>query len=49
VCPVEAPLLEADVPERSEPFVAINRAYYEAGLDAAERMLHDHLAATGGG
>ena len=47
MCPVEAPLLEADVPGRSEPFVEINRTYYERGLDAAERMLHQHLAGRG--
>jgi len=46
-CPVEAPQLEADVPDRSEPFVEINRAYYDEGLEAAERMLHDHLAGGG--
>lgn len=46
VCPVEAPLLEADVPDRWEPFVGINRAYYEEGLDAAERLLSDHLAGS---
>lgn len=46
-CPVEAPLLEADVPERWEAFAAINRAYYSDGLAAAERMLADHLAAGG--
>jgi ferredoxin len=47
VCPVEAPLLEADVPGQWEPFVAINRAYYDEGLDAAERLLRDHLAGRG--
>jgi len=46
-CPVEAPQLEADVPDRSEPFVEINRAYYDEGLEAAERVLHDHLADGG--
>lgn len=46
-CPVEAPLLEADVPDRWEPFVEFNRAYYEQGHDAAERMVHAHLARTG--
>jgi len=46
-CPVEAPQLEADVPDRSEPFVEINRAYYDEGLEAAERMLHDHLSGRG--
>ena len=43
VCPVEAPLPEEDVPAAWESFVAINRAYYESGLDTAERMLLDHL------
>jgi len=43
VCPVEAPLVEEDVPASSERFVAINRAYYEEGLDAAEGLLHEHL------
>ena len=47
VCPVEAPLPEADVPGRSEPFVEMNRTYYDQGLDAAERMLHQHLAGRG--
>ena len=35
------------MPDRSEPFVEINRAYYDEGLEAAERMLHDHLAGRG--
>lgn len=46
-CPVEAPLLEADVPDSSERFVEINRAYYAEGHDAAERMLRDHLSRGG--
>ncbi len=45
VCPVGAPLLEADVPGRLEPFVEINRVYYEDGLDSAESLLRTHLAA----
>lgn len=48
VCPVEAPLLEADVPDRWEPFVEINRIYYEDGLASAEKLLHHHLAGAGG-
>jgi NAD-dependent dihydropyrimidine dehydrogenase PreA subunit len=47
VCPVDAPLLEADVPSQWEAFAAINRAYYEEGLDVAERLLHEHLARRG--
>jgi hypothetical protein len=35
------------VPGQWEPFVAINRAYYDEGLDAAERLLRDHLAGRG--
>lgn len=47
-CPVEAPLLEADVPDRWEPYVAINRAFYEQGHAAAETLLADHLRARSG-
>lgn len=43
MCPVDAPLLEADVPGPWERFAAINEAYYTDGLEAAERMLADHL------
>jgi len=43
VCPVGAPLADEDVPAHLAPFAAINRAYYENGLDAAEGMLLDHL------
>ena len=48
VCPVEAPMLEADVPERWEPYVAINREFYDNGFEAAERMLRALLAERGG-
>jgi NAD-dependent dihydropyrimidine dehydrogenase PreA subunit len=44
VCPVDAPLEEGDVPASSEPFVEINRTFYEEGHDAAERMLQRHLS-----
>lgn len=44
VCPVDAPIYETDVPFGSEPLAAINRAYYDEGLDAAEHMLRDHLS-----
>ena len=44
-CPVDAPLLEADLPSRWEPFTAINRAYYDEGPETAERLLRDHLQA----
>jgi ferredoxin len=37
VCPVDAPLLEADVPDPWERFAAINEAYYTAGLEAPGR------------
>ncbi len=47
-CPVEAPLPEEDVPSHWAAFAEINRAYYEQGQDAAERMLGDHLARAGG-
>ena len=42
-CPVGAPLLEADVPDALDPFVEINRAYFDEGLDTAERLLLAHL------
>jgi ferredoxin len=44
VCPVEAPMLEADVPEVWDDYIAINAAYFTDGLDAAESLLTRHLA-----
>jgi NAD-dependent dihydropyrimidine dehydrogenase PreA subunit len=46
-CPVDAPLLEADVPGSSEAFAAINAAFYTDGLAAAEDLLRAHLSGTG--
>ncbi len=43
VCPVEAPMLEADVPERWEPYTAINRAWYDQDPATAGRMLDEVL------
>jgi ferredoxin len=49
VCPVDAPMLEADVPEAWDDYVAINAAYFgEGGLDAAEALLTRHLSAGPG-
>jgi ferredoxin len=47
-CPVDAPMSEGDVPDQWAAFTEINRAYYEQGHDAAERMIADFLAARAG-
>ncbi|MBI2683931.1 MAG: ferredoxin family protein [Actinobacteria bacterium] len=44
-CPVDATLSEDDVPAQWDAFKEINRAYFEQGLDAAEKMLRGYLDA----
>ena len=46
-CPVDATMAEDDIPAQWEVFKEINRAYYEQGHEAGEKMVQEFLAARG--
>ena len=46
-CPVSAIFAEDDVPDDQEAFKEINRAYYEQGHEAGEKMVQEFLASRG--
>jgi len=46
-CPVDATMAEDDIPAQWEAFKEINRAYYEQGHEAGEKMVQEFLAARG--
>jgi ferredoxin len=43
-CPVDATMSEDDVPAQFEIFKEINKAYFEQGPEAGEKMVAEYLA-----
>jgi ferredoxin len=46
-CPVDATMAEDDIPAQWEAFKEINRAYFEQGHEAGEKMVQEFLASRG--
>lgn len=46
-CPVDATMAEDDVPAQWEAFKEINRAYFEQGHEAGEKMVQEFLSSRG--